>query len=360
MRERIKVAAPMLTAVPAGMGGTETYAQYLFRHLASDPQIDLRAIAPRSYVGHRFDIPTHISKTVPGTPSILGRLSSLIIGCFDPLSRRVIAGSDIVHYPFTVPAPLPGSAFYIQTLHDVQHLDLPENFSRAERLYRKATYDFAGRMADAIVTDSEFSRDRIIANLGVPQEKVHSIHLGVDTTDFSFYGGERERILLYPARSWRHKNHARLFEALPLIRNDFPDFRLVLTGGDPDPTWRTIRGVEVLGHVSREELCRLYRRAACLVYPSLYEGFGLPPLEAMASGCPTAVARSGSLPEVCADAAEYFDPTSPADIARSIKRVLQTPSRLIRRGLARANEFGWEKAASSHIQLYCQVAEGRK
>ena len=121
--------------------------------------------------------------------------------------------------------------------------------------------------------------------------------------------GEREPFLLYPARRWPHKNHERLFEAFALVRRERPELRLVLTGGGefgsvPD-------GVEVLGHVPRPQLVGLLQRASALVFPSLYEGFGQPPLEAMACGCPVACSNAGALPEVVGDAALLFDPRRP-------------------------------------------------
>ncbi|POC80821.1 glycosyl transferase family 1, partial [Vibrio vulnificus] len=102
---------------------------------------------------------------------------------------------------------------------------------------------------------------------------------------------------MYPARGWAHKNHAKLFEAMKILKKSHPDLTLVLTGGGLDEL-SPPDNVEVRGLVSFEELKDLYRTAKCMVFPSLYEGFGLPPLEAMASGCPVASSKSGALPEV--------------------------------------------------------------
>ena len=113
-------------------------------------------------------------------------------------------------------------------------------------------------------------------------------------------------------------------------------------------------GVEARGHVSMDALVDLYRSAGCLVFPSLYEGFGLPPLEAMACGCPVAVANATSLPEVCGDAAEYFDPLSPEDMATAILRALD--GHLVEKGLARAAGFTWEKTARAHDAVYGELA----
>src|SRR5207302_5019140 len=134
----------------------------------------------------------------------------------------------------------------------------------------------------------------------------------------------RQPFLLYPANPWPHKNHARLYEALALVRRDRPELRLVLTGSGhaaelPD-------GVESRGRVSFDELVTLYRTASALVFPSLYEGFGLPPLAATACGCPVAASAATSLPEVCGDAGQHLDPLAAADMAGAIAAVLHDPA----------------------------------
>ncbi|MDH4104319.1 MAG: glycosyltransferase family 4 protein, partial [Thermoleophilia bacterium] len=107
-----------------------------------------------------------------------------------------------------------------------------------------------------------------------------------------------------------------------------------------------------MGVVSPSELASLYRRAACLVYPSLYEGFGMPPLEAMASGCPVAASRAGAIPEVCGDAAVLFDPTDVDAIAAAILQVDERREELSERGLARAAGFTWDETARKHEASY--------
>ena len=111
-------------------------------------------------------------------------------------------------------------------------------------------------------------------------------------------------------------------------------------------------GVEQRGRVSLDELAGLYRRAAALVFPSRYEGFGQPPLEAMASGCPVACSDAASLPEVCGGAARLFDPESPEAIAEAVRAVLDDPEPWRERGLARAAEFTWERSARQHEDAY--------
>ena len=166
--------------------------------------------------------------------------------------------------------------------------------------------------------------------LGLGQARV--IPHGVDHATFSPADVPREPFLLYPADGYPHKNHARLVEAFRRLDSGM---RLVLTGNDLDPAWAG-GGVEVRGRVGTAELVDLLRRASALVFPSRHEIFGLPPLEAMACGCPVAAANAAGLPEVCGDAAVLFDPESVDAIAAGIAEVLERgPELSAKRGRAR-------------------------
>ncbi len=205
---------------------------------------------------------------------------------------------------------------------------------------------------------SEFVRARAGERLRLPGEKIHVVPHGIDHARFNPSEEPREPFLLYPARPWPHKNHARLLEAFRLVRAEQPELRLVLTGGGhrngPAPP-----GVEIRGLVSPEELVSLLRRAAALVFPSLYEGFGAPPLEAMACGCPVAASNAASLPEVCGDAAVLFDPHSGEAIADGIREALDRAPELSHAGLARARLFSWDASAERHEVVYRELLGGR-
>jgi len=137
-----------------------------------------------------------------------------------------------------------------------------------------------------------------------------------------------------------------------LLEVTHPGLRLILTGGALDDLTDIPANVEVRGLVPLAELRELYRRAACMVFPSLYEGFGLPPLEAMASGCPVASSTAGSLPEIVGDAAELFDPQDPAAIAQAIRNAIARTDELQRLGLEQVRKFTWEHCAEVHVQAY--------
>lgn len=353
------VLISMLTFVPGGMGGSETYAVNLLKELNDMRDVNVSTLFPRPYDDGRSPEPRTLISTVAGR-STVRRVGTLAKTLVSRPGRRQIRAADLVHYPFSVPTPLPvASVPFVQTILDVQHLDMPHLFSRAERVFRRFTYDLPAKRASAVVTISEFSKARIVSLLGVDPAKVHVAYLGYQALAAPPNLGDREDFLLYPARMWAHKNHDRLIDAVALLRNERPTLRLVLTGdpgghGKALPDW-----VENRGLVSRDELNDLYRRAACLVFPSLYEGFGLPPIEAMSLGCPTAVATSGALPEVCGSASEYFDATDPADIARGIGRALDDSSRLSALGPEHASSFTWRRCAEAHTAVYSSVAKAR-
>jgi glycosyltransferase involved in cell wall biosynthesis len=264
----------------------------------------------------------------------------------------------------------------VVTVHDLQHHDLPKFFSPLERALRRLTYDSAARRATAVVTPSRFCRDRIVDLLGVPSAQVEVVPWGIDHERFATAATRVERrlrelgldrpYLVYPANLWPHKNHDRLIDALGAVGGR--DLDLVLTGqtyGRLDPLLaRASRAgvgehVRHLGYLETELLPAVYRGARGMVFPSLYEGFGTPPLEAMACGCPVASSTRGSLGEVCGDAVLPIEPESIESIAAAIEAVCfdeELRARLRTQGLARARLFSWEAAAARHTAIYERVA----
>jgi glycosyltransferase involved in cell wall biosynthesis len=342
------IAIPVLTLVPGVVGGSETYVRELFRALARVGEHEYRAL-----------LPPVARDAADGIPSVVaegygrgGRLASMAGAAVDRRLGQLLGRADVVHYPLTVPVPRV-QARSVVTLHDLQHLDLPTMFSRAERAYRSVAYDRGVRRADRVLVISEFVKRRVVERLHVDPARVSVTPLGVDHDSLRPPAdGERQPLLLYPARGWPHKNHARLFEAFSLLRRERPELRLVLTGDDfgglPD-------GVESRGRVTRTELVALLQRASVLVFPSLYEGFGLPPLEAMACGCPVACSNVSALPETVGDAARLFDPHEPRAIADAVNDVLADPAPWVARGLERAKRYSWDATARATDAVYAEL-----
>ncbi|MBA3331225.1 MAG: glycosyltransferase family 4 protein [Actinobacteria bacterium] len=352
------IGISLLTLVPGELGGTETYVRGLTHALAEEGGEHLRVFLPpiAPEAGGGLDtvvVPEY--RTARTTPERLRAMAAAAVRP-GPI-RRHFAALAAVHYPLTIALPEPGGPRpFAVTLHDLLHLDRPELFPRAEAALRRLTYDRSARRSALVIVPSGFVRDRGVELLGIAPERIRLIPHGIDHDRFRPGPGPepREPFLLYPARPWPHKNHARLFEAFRLVRRERPELRLVLTGGGhegrPVPP-----GVEVRGLVPHEELVSLLQRAVALVFPSLYEGFGAPPLEAMACGCPVAASRAASLPETCGDAAVLFDATAPEDIARATLAAIDRAEELSARGLERAARFTWAESARAHRAVYDEL-----
>jgi glycosyltransferase involved in cell wall biosynthesis len=347
------VGIALLTFVPGELGGSETYVRELLRHLARDGAHSYRVLLPSLAPELAAGLPAEVAPEYRAGRTIPRRLLAMTEAAARPRRLRArLAAADVVHYPLTLRLPPVGRPT-VTSLLDVQHLDLPQMFSRAERAFRAVAWTRSVRSADRVIVISEFVRERAVAKLGLDPELIRVVHLGVDHARLGPGSGPREEFILYPARRWPHKNHERLFAAFALVRSRRPDLRLVLTGGgdfsDVPP------GVEARGHVPTGEVDDLMRRASALVFPSLYEGFGLPPLEAMACGCPVACSSAGSLPEVVGDAARLFDPLDPEAIAEAVDEVLRDPAEWSRRGLEHARRFSWGRTAREHDAVYGEL-----
>lgn len=352
----LKLAVGALSLVPGAMGGTETYVRELVNGLRSQSLVAPVVFTTSSV---EFEPGTRqVNRPLASGASSWRRLLTLARTSMDPSVRAQFSLAELIHFPLTVPTPWPTNDVpWLITLADVQHHDLPEFFSVAERRYRSLWYDHAARTASRVITHSGFSRDRIHEHLGVARDRISVIPLAVDTATFAAQEHvERDEFVLYPARGWPHKNHTRLIRAVGKLRQHRPDLTLVLTGGGfetlgPVPPWVVIRGL-----VSISELHSLYRTAGCLAFPSHYEGFGLPPLEAMSSGCPVAASRSGSLPEVCGPHAEYFDADDVDEMSQAISRALadrSSDSAVAR--ITWAQRFSWQNVVNSHVETYLQA-----
>ena len=350
----MQVGISLLTLVPRISGGSETYARELVRALGRVGTHSYRVLLP-TIAADVDGLPAEVVDEYRASTTMPGRIAAMTEGVVRGRRlRRRLAGVEVVHFPLTVMIPRVSEPPAVTTVLDLQHELLPEFFSRAERAYRRAVYGWSVRKSRLVITISEHAARAVVERYEIPESRVRPIHLGLDHETFSPGNGERERFIIYPARAWPHKNHARLFEAFAHVRQRHPDLELVLTAYER----ATPPGVRSLGHVPRDELVRLYRSAAGLVFPSLYEGFGQPPLEAMACGCPVASSNAAALPEVCGDGARLFDPTSVEEMATAIEDILARPAEWTAKGLERAAQFSWEQTARAHDAAYAAVAHG--
>ncbi|MGZ4385254.1 MAG: glycosyltransferase family 4 protein [Gaiellaceae bacterium] len=351
------IGISLLTLVPGISGGSETYVRSLVQALARVGELDYRVFVPQVAPEAGDGLPSQLVRSYRASRTVPGRMAALSLAAALPrrLRRELeLERLQAIHFPLTIMVPSIDRLPAAVTVLDVQHELHPGFFSRSELAYRKLAYGHAIRRSRVVITISESSKQALIAHLGLPDERVRVVYLAVDHHRFRPAGAEREPFILYPANRWPHKNHDRLFQALALLRRERPELRLLLTGAGHDAT-PLPEGVELKGWMRVEELVDLYRRAACLVFPSLYEGFGQPPLEAMACGCPVACSDIPVLREVCRDAARFFDPKSPEAIAEAVSELLDRPGDLLERGIERAASFTWERSAREHERIYAEL-----
>jgi glycosyltransferase involved in cell wall biosynthesis len=276
------------------------------------------------------------------------------------------AGVDVMHFPMQVGfrTAVP-SVFSPQ---DLQHLHLPQFFSANEIAERETRYQAICRQASIVTVMSRWGRDDILARYGLPEEKVLVVPWAPSTevyeapTEADVAETRRRLVLppmfaLYPAKAWPHKNHARLVAAIRSLRDEGLDVPLVLTGsqGGRDVQIRAQAEalgvadlVRFVGYVTPTELTVLYRTATMLVFPSLFEGWGIPVVEAMAAGLPVASSDVTCLPAMTAGAALLFNPEDPASIAASMAQLWRDEGlrrTLASAGRARASRFTWAQSA---------------
>ncbi|HEU5010894.1 MAG TPA: glycosyltransferase family 1 protein [Gaiellaceae bacterium] len=274
-----------------------------------------------------------------------GRVSSVVRDALwypVRLGRRA-RDLDVLHCT-TFRGPVGSRVPVIVTVHDLAILRAPEAFPRWHRLYGKAGLTRVLRSADAIVAVSEFTGAEVVELAHVPGERIHVVRNGVDAV-FTSEGPRADGdYVLAVATLEPRKNLARAVDA---ARGAGVELRVVGARG-----WGDVDVDSWVGEVPDAELAALYRGARCLVYPSLYEGFGLPVLEAMACGTPVVTSRGTAMEEVAGSAAVLVDPLSVSAIATGIGEAISRREELVPMGLERARTFTWERAADAVVELW--------
>ncbi len=293
--------------------------------------------------------------------------------------------TDVYHSLYFGMPFLPGRPT-VWTCHDLIPLVVPGVMDPARRFAYLALHRLAARAARRIVADSAATRADLARFVGVPEERITVVPLGIDERFRSVPGGEDgagvaraaalvgvalpERYLLHVGINKPHKNLVRLVRAVARAQAAAPARDLTLVIAGPwDPRYPEARAavrdagiesrVRFLGPIADEALPALYAGALAFVFPSLYEGFGLPVLEALAAGAPTITSRRSSLPEVAGDAALLVDPEDELALADAIGRLADDAglrAELRARGRRRAAEFTWERVADAMIEIYRAVA----
>lgn len=257
----------------------------------------------------------------------------------------------------------------VMALMDVSYLLYPEMF-RAQDLHKLTQWTAYGVLhAKNILTISQHSKDAIIKAYAVSKDRVVVTYPGITMSKAKSQKKYKlpERYILSVGTIQPRKNYVRLIEAFARIIGEYPDVQLVIVGKKGWLYEESLRApkefgvdhrVTFLDFVPDQDLPALYEEAVCLVLPSLYEGFGLPVLEAMAHKCPVVVSNVSSLPEIAGDAAIYVDPMSVESIADGMRKaLLEKHTERIVRGLAQVKRFSWEKAASKTLKVLEEVAK---
>lgn len=292
---------------------------------------------------------------------------------FDPIRVSMFlsknAHKNLIFYSPGYNAPLWSSNPFVFTVHDLNHIERPENSSFLKRIYYALILRRACRRAAAVLTVSEYSKKRICDWAGISQEKVINVGNGVSDSfglHSTSYTPEYPYILCVGNRKG-HKNEARVLEGFARVAVDTP-YRLLFTG-DSSPEllaqaeYLGVGGAVVFaGRVEDAQLASLYRGARLLAFPSLYEGFGLPILEAFACGTPVLTSNVTAMPEVAGDAALLVNPESVDEIADAMHRLMEDDTlrvSLIEKGLARVKSFTWAAVAGRVRTVLEHVASGQ-
>lgn len=345
-------------------------------HRASGIGVYLRHIV-RNLVDHH---PDSLALTLLGGGAVQG-------AAFRDFDSPIFSVAEQVRFPFVVPgkteilwspnynAPFISPGQLVVTVHDVCHLAHPEFFrSHLKAAYARLSFRNVARRAAAIVCDSEFTAREIERLIGIPRDNMRVIYPGLD---FGWGPGAPPArphdapYLLYVGNVKPHKNLGRLIAAFSMLAARIPH-SLVIVGrkdglGTLDREAMAIaqrfgQRVVVTGEVTDEELQAYYANAELLVFPSLYEGFGFPPLEAMASGVPVAASRAASIPEVCGDGAAYFDPLSVEEMATVIEEALSDDAlraKLRDNGRRQIVQYSWQKTSNAIAELFADLGAAR-
>jgi glycosyltransferase involved in cell wall biosynthesis len=363
-------------AIGAQQGGNETYIRNLIKALAaidSENRYTIYLAQPDAAVewreGFARQFPNFSIRLLP-KPTPIVRVPVFLAY---ELRRRPV---DVLHVQYTAPPFCPAPV--VATIHDLAFEHLPETFTRRGSLQLKLTVRRTARRAARIATVSEYSRQDLLRTYGLPPEKVVVTYNGVESHFTPDPAGPDEaaairarfqigrEYLLAVGSLQPRKNLVRLIRTYAKLRAERPGFtpQLVIVGRKlwlADSIFDEVKrqpwadDVILTGYVTDADLPALYRGAAAFVYPSIFEGFGLPPLEAMACGTPVVTSNTSSLPEVTGDAALLVDPYSEDQIADALLQITGDDalrSRLRAAGLEQAKRFTWRDAAARTLQLY--------
>ena len=384
----MKIGLNAISFVPGKMGGMETYFRNLVTLLQRLDQSNRYTIfCDRRYASEfALENPSFSVETVNyAKPSLKWFARGVLRNLCDlDILRMDLKGADVevMHHPFTALAPRGLPIPSVLTFWDMQQEFFPEFFTPAELRKRRRTFRVSAEEATRVIVSASFTKECLVERYAIDPEKIEVIYTGysasyrvIEDQEGLQRVAQRYRLerpfLYYPAATWPHKNHKNLLAALKILTRDFGfDGELVLTGVAMNSHAEMLREVErlglsdrvkMLGYLDYAELPYLYNLATMMVFPSFFEGFGIPLVEAMACGCPVACSDATSLPEIVGEAGLLFDPASPGDIAQKVWHAWSDAGRrrkMAAAGVERAALFHWETTARRTLEVYRKAAGG--
>lgn len=293
---------------------------------------------------------------------------------YDAIKKK--SKADLLFCPFTSPSFHPLKLPIVSIIYDLQYHYYPEFFTESDRKQRKNAFELTINKADRIITISNFVKSTILANSHLAAHNIKTIPIQLTRQSHETRNSNAlhtKHYLLYPANFWAHKNHEALLNAFLLYRTQYSDtnLKLVLTGSSCERKTLLQSKINKLnlnesvllpGYLPDETLANLMHHAHAMIFPSLYEGFGMPIIEAMAAGVPVLCSNVTSLPEVAGDAAIYFDPENPQEIADSIAKINNPEVRkeMIQRGLKQSRHFeSTKQMAAEYLEVFEELLQSR-
>jgi glycosyltransferase involved in cell wall biosynthesis len=376
----MRIGLNLLFLIPEEVGGTETYARGLLNALA---QVDVvnEYIVFINRESQHLDFVHHPNFTAVNCKLDASNRPARFVWeqCILPWQIRR-AKVDVIHSLGYV-GPLFVSCKSVVTVHDLNYIFVPQSMTRLTRSVQKFFVGACTRHADHIIVVSEFIRGQVIQFLRISPKQITTIyeaaeHAAVpavqpDGALLAQYGLQRPYILAFSSLT-PHKNIRALIQAFQRLNQRAPDaYQLVIVGHQPrtNPSMKEMAielglkdSIVFTGYLERRLVDALLGGASVFAFPSLYEGFGLPLLEAMASGTPVVCSRGGALQEIAGNSAVYFEPTDVAQMAEVLLQVLQDePGRraLILRGEKNAGRFSWEETARRTLAVYTSLVQTR-
>jgi glycosyltransferase involved in cell wall biosynthesis len=319
--------------------------------------------------GHSFTllVPPDVGE-FPAYRSISVRCVGRLAGHYWEQFELPLHSRDGVLLSLTNAAPLLKKQ-QVVTMHDAAVFAFPEAYSSFFRLWYRVLMNLLGRNARIIVTVSNFSRNELITYCSINPDKIRVIYEGkehitaaaADDGILARHDLMPNRYVLASGSTNPNKNIQSVISAVKLLGER--DLKVVVAGGANPKVFKSSHAHEAgnivnVGYVSDGELRSLYEHALCLAYPSYYEGFGLPPLEAQACGCPVVVSSAASLPEVCQGTALFCNPYDPADIAANIRQLIDRPAlrqELRENGLRKVQRLTWRKCAAAIFDVVREI-----